>query len=116
MSPRVDVRRTMARPNLQSQIAHSPVLRYGLAVTSFVIILGLALLAQRYDFRNVEIPLFLFALALTAWYAGAGPAVLAVVLSILSFDYYFLQPRYSFYFTVSALPYLIVFITFAPVV
>src|SRR5258708_5232650 len=116
MSPRVDVRRTMALPNLQSQIARSPVLRYGLAVTSFVIVLGLALLAQRYDFRNVEMPFFLFAIAVTAWYAGAGPAVLAVVLSILSFDYYFVEPRYSFYFTVSELPYLIVFITFASLV
>ena len=106
----------MALPNLQSQIARSPVLRYGLAVTSFVIVLGLALLAQRYDFRNVEMPFFLFAIAVTAWYAGAGPAVLAVVLSILSFDYYFVEPRYSFYFTVSELPYLIVFITFASLV
>ncbi len=106
----------MALPNLQSQIARSPVLRYGLAVTSFVIVLGLALLAQRYDFRNAEMPFFLFAIAVTAWYAGAGPAVLAVVLSILSFDYYFVEPRYSFYFTVSELPYLIVFITFASLV
>src|SRR5258708_11278925 len=103
----------MVRPNLQSQIARSPVLRYGLAVTSFVIALSLALLTQRYGFHNVEIPLFLFAVAVTAWYAGSGPAVLAVVLSIAFFDYFFTEPRYSFYVTGSDVHYLIVFISFA---
>jgi PAS domain S-box-containing protein len=103
----------MARPNLQSRFAHSPVLRYSLAVTSFAIALGLALLAQRYDFRNVEVPLFLFAVAVTVWYAGAGPAILVVVLSSLAFDYFFTEPRYSFYVTRSELPYYIVFILFA---
>jgi PAS domain S-box-containing protein len=106
----------MARPNLQLQIARSPVLRYGLATTSFAIALGLALLTQRYGFHNVEIPLFLFAVAVTAWYAGPGPAVLAVVLSIAFFDYFFTEPRYSFYVTGSDIPYLIVFISFASLV
>src|SRR5271166_1267393 len=113
MLPRVDVRRTMARPNLQLQFAHSPVLRYGLAVTSFAIALGLALLAQRYGFRDVELPLFLFAVAVTVWYAGIGSAILAVVLSSLAFDYFFTEPRYSFYVRSSELPYYAVFILFA---
>ena len=103
----------MARPNLQSRFARSPVLRYGLAVASFAIALGLALLAQRYSFRDVEVPLFLFAIAVTAWYAGIGPAIVAVVLSSLAFDYFFTEPRYSFYVTSSELPYYAVFILFA---
>jgi hypothetical protein len=49
----------MARQNLQLQLARSPVLRYSLAATSFAIALGLALLAQRYGFRNLEVSLFL---------------------------------------------------------
>src|SRR6202166_163564 len=113
MSPNVDVSRPMARPNLQLQFTHSPVLRYGLGATSFAIALGLALLAQRYGFRNVEVPLLLFAVAVTAWYAGPGPAALAVVLSIAFFDYFFTEPRYTFYVTSSDIPYLIVFISFA---
>ena len=96
----------MARSNLQLQMAHSPMLRYGLAVTSFAIALGLALLAERYDFRDVEVPLFLFAVATTAWYAGSGPAAVAVALSIAFFDYFFTEPRYSFYVDVSDLPYI----------
>jgi PAS domain S-box-containing protein len=88
-------------------------MRYGLAVASFAIALGLALLAQRYGFRNVEVPLFLFAITVTVWYAGSGPAILAVVLSSSAFDYFFTEPRYSFYVTRSELPYYTVFILFA---
>ena len=103
----------MAWPNRQLQFAHSPILRYGLAAASFAIALGLALLAQRYDFRSVEVPLFLFAIAVTVWYAGIGPAIFAVVLSSLAFDYFFTEPRYSFYVRSSELPYYAVFILFA---
>jgi hypothetical protein len=68
----------MARWNLQLRMSGSPILRFGLAAASFTIALGLALLAQRYDFRNVELPLFLFAVAVTAWYAGPRPAAVTV--------------------------------------
>jgi PAS domain S-box-containing protein len=103
----------MARPNLELQIGRSSVLRYGLAVASFAIALGLALLTQRFGFRNIEVPLFLFAIAVSVWYAGIGPAILAVVLSSLAFDYFFTEPRYSFYIRSSELPYYAVFILFA---
>ena len=59
-----------------------PILRYGLAVGSVALALGLALLLQRYNFRGVEFPLFLFAIAVSVWYAGLWPGVLAVVLSM----------------------------------
>jgi PAS domain S-box-containing protein len=106
----------MARSNLQLQIARWPVLRYGLAVTSFAVALGLALLAQHYNFHNVEVSLLLFGVALTAWYAGSGPAVVSVALSIIFFDYFFTEPRYTFYVTTSDVPYLIVFASFATLV
>jgi signal transduction histidine kinase len=103
----------MARPNLQLRFARSPVLRYGLAAASFAIALGLALLAERYGFRDVEVPLFLFAITVSVWYGGIGPAILAVVVSSLAFDYFFTEPRYSFYVRSSELPYYAVFILFA---
>jgi PAS domain S-box-containing protein len=103
----------MARPKLQAQFSPSLVLRYGLAATSLAIALGLALLAERYGFRDVEVPLFLFAIAVTVWYAGTGPAILAVVLSSLAFDYFFTEPRYSFYVRSSELPYYSIFVLFA---
>jgi PAS domain S-box-containing protein len=90
-----------------------PVLRYGLAVGSVAVALGLALLLQRYNFRGVEFPLFLFAIAVSVWYAGLWPGVLAVVVSSLAFNYFFTEPLYSFYVARVDLPYYVVFILFA---
>ena len=52
----------------------SVVLRYGLAVVSVAIALGLALLAQLQEVHNLEFPLFLIAIAITVWYAEIGRA------------------------------------------
>jgi PAS domain S-box-containing protein len=87
--------------------------RYGLAVLSVGIALGTALLLERYHFRGVEFPLFLFAIALTVWYAGVGPAILSVLLSSLAFDYFFTEPLHSFYVRRSDLPTYIIFVLFA---
>jgi PAS domain S-box-containing protein len=103
----------MARPNFQLRITRSPILRYGFAVASFTVALGLALLAQRYGFRNVADPLFLMAIAIAVWYAGTGPAILAVVLSSLADAYFFIEPIYSFYITREDLPHFVIFVLFA---
>jgi PAS domain S-box-containing protein len=87
--------------------------RYGLALLSVATALGAAFLLEHYYFSNVEFPLFLFAIALTVWYAGVGPAILAVVLSSLAFNYFFTEPLYSFYVTRAELAYYVAFILFA---
>src|SRR6266851_3907613 len=94
----------MARPKLQLRIAQSPVLRYGLAVLSVSVALGGALLIERLQLRNIT--LFLFAIALAAWYGGTGAAVLALLLSYISFSYFFVEPSHS-------IPYFILFALFA---
>src|SRR6202795_2945490 len=104
MSPCVDVRRTMARSNLELQIARSPVLRYGLAVLSVSVALRGSLLLGRFHFHNVADPLFLTAIAIAVWYAGIGPAMLAVVLSGLADTYFFIEPIYTLYITRDDLP------------
>src|ERR1700686_1315522 len=91
----------------------SPIQRYGLAVVSVGLALGLAVLFERYNFSEAEFPLFLFAIALTVWYAGPGPGILAVVLSSLSFDYFFIVPLYSFSVERSEVPQYIIFVVFA---
>src|SRR6202140_5472287 len=113
VSPRVYARRTMARSNLELQIARSPVLRYGLAVLSVSVALGGSLLLERFHFRDVADPLFLLAIAVTIWYAGIGPAILAVVLSGLADTYFFIEPIYSFYVTRDDLPHFVIFVLFA---
>lgn len=106
----------MARTYRNLETAHSPILRYALAPTSIAIALGLALLAHHFHFQNVEVPLLLFAVAVTAWYGGSAPAALSVALAILFFDYFFTEPRYTFYVTTADLPYFVVFIAFATLV
>jgi PAS domain S-box-containing protein len=89
------------------------ILRYGLAAGSVALALGIALLLQHSNFRGVEFPLFLFAIAVSVWYAGLWPGVLAVVLSSLAFNYYFTEPLYTFYVARVDLPYYAVFLLFA---
>jgi PAS domain S-box-containing protein len=86
---------------------------YGLAVVSVALATGVALGLWHFDVRSVAYPLFLFAIALTAWNGGGWAAVVAVVLSSLSFNYFFTEPYYSFYVTPAELPRYIAFILFA---
>ncbi|HVM91583.1 MAG TPA: DUF4118 domain-containing protein [Terriglobales bacterium] len=89
------------------------VVRYGLAALTVVVALGLALLLSHFDFRGIEFPLFLMAIAITVWYAGTGPAIVALVLSSLAFNYYFTEPLHTFYVNRSDFPYYVMFILFA---
>jgi len=93
----------MAPSKAHSQRIPAVILRYGLAVFSIAIALGPALVLEHYKFRDVEFPLFLFAVALTAWYAGVGPAALSIVLASICFDYFFTEPLYSLFFTFTEL-------------
>jgi PAS domain S-box-containing protein len=86
---------------------------YGLAVSSVAVALGSGLVLQHFHFTATGTPLFLFAAAITAWYGGAGPAALALVISCLSFDYFFVEPLYSLAMTRADIPFFISFAAFA---
>jgi PAS domain S-box-containing protein len=103
----------MARANLELQIAGSPLLRYGLAALSVSVALGGSLLLELFHFRSVADPLFLFAIAIAVWYAGIGPAILAVVLSGLADTFFFIEPLYTLYITRDDLPHFVIFVLFA---
>jgi len=94
----------------------SPVPRYGLSLGCVGLALALALAAQYYGFRDVGLPLFTLAIAIVTWYAGIGPSVLTVLLSALSFDYFFVEPLYSLAIAVQDLPYFVIFVIWAVVV
>jgi K+-sensing histidine kinase KdpD len=89
---------------------------YGLAVLSVAAALGLALLLDRYHTRDVELPLFLLAVALIAWYGGLGPGLVGLVLSATVFNYFFTEPLYSFSIERVDLPFYLVFVIFAALV
>src|SRR5258705_5795331 len=103
----------MWKPQIPSRPVPSVVLRYGLAVVSVAVASALTLLGQVYTIHNPEFPLFLAAIAVTVWYAGTGPGILAVVLSSASFNYFFTEPLYSFYIGPSDRVDFVVFVLFA---
>jgi PAS domain S-box-containing protein len=70
------------------------ILRYGVAVLSVAIAIALDFFLLRHF--DAKLTPFLFAVAATVWYAGTGPGVLAIVLSVLSLNYFFLRPIFSF--------------------
>jgi len=66
------------RPHLSKPLP--AIQRYGLAILSVSVALGGALLMERFQVREVVIPLFLFAIAVSAWYGGEA-VMLALLLS-----------------------------------
>ena len=112
----VGARLTLARWNIESHGIRSPILRYGLSVVSVAIGVGLALMLQHYQFRDVELPVLTLSVALTTWYAGAGPSVLAILLATACFNYFFAEPIYSFAVSSRDLPYFFVFLAWAVIV
>jgi PAS domain S-box-containing protein len=103
----------MARSDSFARKARSAILRYGIAAGSVTLSLAVALLLNNYNFRGLADPLFLLAIAITAWYAGPGPAILALILSFLTFDYFFIDPLYSLYMTSEDIPHFLIFALFA---
>jgi K+-sensing histidine kinase KdpD len=109
-------RRTLTPGNLDLHSIGSPILRYGFSVVSVAVGLGLALILQYYQFRDVEVPVLALSIALTTWYAGTGPSVLAIVLSTACFDYFFTEPFYSFSISSKDLPYFLIFVAWGAIV
>ena len=87
--------------------------RYGLAVVSVGVALGISLLLQHFGFRVPSALLLLFAVAISSWYAGAGPGLLAATLSTISFYWYFVEPVHTIYIYRSQIPYFVIFTAFA---
>ncbi len=103
----------MAPRESSSPEAIPAILRYTIAVLSVAIATGAALLLTRF---SATLTPFLFAVGATVWFAGVGPGVLAIVLSVLSLDFFFVTPFYSFSFRHADLVYLAICIGFALVV
>ena len=98
------------RNQLSSLRSLSVLPRYGVALLSVALALGLALLLSRFELRE---SFFLIAITITVWFGGIGPGLLAIVLSDLSLDYFFIPPIHTIEVDISRLPYFIVFTSFA---
>jgi len=103
----------MAEWKPQSPQPLSPFQGHALAVLSVALALGAALLLAQYHYRDVGGLLFLFAIAVSSWYGGRGPAAVSVVLSCGLFNFFFTEPLYTFYVNATDLPYFFIFVAFA---
>src|SRR5271157_1956255 len=76
---------------------------YALAILSVGVALGASLVLEHFHFRVPSALLLLFAVAISSWYGGPGPAALAVLLSVITIYW-------------SQIPYFIIFTAFAALV
>jgi signal transduction histidine kinase len=107
------VEQTWARWSRKLQGIQSPVARYSLSVLWVAIACGIGLVFQHYGFRSGQWGVFGAALALATWYGGLGPSVVAAVLAVAAFDYFFTEPEYSFAIVRGDLAYFLSFAAFA---
>ena len=82
------------KPATPLRFLQRTIVRYAVAPLSVAISLGIGLLAWRYGIRH-QFSMFLFAIAITAWYGGVGPAMVAVVFSTVLYDYCYNEPLYT---------------------
>jgi two-component system, OmpR family, sensor histidine kinase KdpD len=81
---------------------------YGTAVLFLILATGLCfLMFPHFDLSNL-IMVYLTAVMVTAIECGRGPAVMASVVSVLSFDFFFVPPYYTF--TVDDAQYIVTFV------
>src|SRR5678810_188934 len=80
--------------------------RYCLAVLSVAAALVITRSLARYTDHT---PLFYAAIVVSAWFGGMGPGLLAVILSELAIDYYFVPPLYSLRLGPKPISFMVVF-------
>jgi PAS domain S-box-containing protein len=85
------------------------ILNYGIAVLATAAAVAVDVAFNRLLGINPTVSLFLCAILLVAWISGTGPALLATVLTVLAFDYFLLEPIYSFVLDTKEIPRLVLF-------
>jgi C4-dicarboxylate-specific signal transduction histidine kinase len=78
------------------------------AVLSVAVALGIARVLDIYLVSS-PVLLFLCAVMFGGWFGGAAPGLLAVALSVLAFDYYFVPPLASFGVGITEVPRTVIF-------
>jgi len=80
--------------------------RYGLAIVTVAAALVLTMLLEQYTDITI---LFYAAVVVSAWFGGMGPGLLAVILSGVSIDYFFVAPLYTLRLGPKPISFLVVF-------
>ncbi|HXA43867.1 MAG TPA: PAS domain-containing protein [Candidatus Angelobacter sp.] len=85
------------------------VLRWVLAIGSVGAAVVLSMVLERHWRSMPTVSLFFCAIMVSAWLGGFGPGMLALTLSVLAFDYYFLAPTHGLAVPANEWPRLIIF-------
>ena len=91
---------------------------YLLAIIAVATALAVRLLLQGLGVvgaSEMRMALFLYAIAVSAWYLGGGPGLFAAILSTLTYNY-FLKDSYSFRIAPDQVPFYVAFVLFAVVI
>lgn len=91
------------KPTPTTHFVHRNIFGYALAPVSVAVSLGVGLLAWHHGIRH-QYSMLLFAIAITAWYGGMGPAVVAVICASLAYDYFYNEPLYNLAVPVKDIP------------
>src|SRR5882724_8590831 len=84
--------------------------RYAAAIVPVAAAVLSAKVLEQYWQSTPFVSLFLCAIMFSAWFGGLKPGLLAIVLSVLAFDYYFLPPIHSLLPNLNELPRLVLFV------
>jgi PAS domain S-box-containing protein len=85
------------------------ILRYGVAVLSVIAALIIVRWMEIVLGSASHASIFLCAVIFSAWFGGVKPGLLAVALSMLAFDYYFVSPNHSLAIEIKEIPRLVIF-------
>jgi PAS domain S-box-containing protein len=77
------------------EVLQSQFQRYGVAALSVAAALSLTLMLGQLIDRGIFLP-FVCAVAVSSWYGGIKPGLLAIFLSIFASDYFLISPLHSF--------------------
>ena len=94
----------MLTSTLSSRLKWPVILDYGIACVTPALAGVLDVLFSRLWGIDPPASVFLCGIIIVAWVSGPGPALLSTVLTVLAFDYFLLQPIYSFTVEFKELP------------
>src|SRR5438045_7364357 len=103
----------MSKSGLGLRRVSPAVQRYGLSILSVAICTAVTFPLQEF---GVRVSLFFPAVLLATWFGGTGPGLLAVLLSILSINFFFTEPFFAFEFSVRDIPTTVAFLFSALVI
>ena len=86
----------MLTSTLSSRLKWPVILDYGIACVTPALAVVLDVLFSRLWGIDPPASVFLCGIIFVAWVSGPGPALLATALTVLTFDYFLMQPIYSF--------------------